>query len=322
MGKENEYIDFEAVLNSLNTGLLNCQSEVFVTNYQDQGSVHVIGAPRSGTTLLTQLMLSHLEVGYINNLTAAFYKSPVYGIRLSRQLLGEDYTSKLDSEYGRTKFIQEPHEFSYFWKLYLDYPDFLQRTYDKNHRIDWKALKKTLYQMTLAYERPIVYKSFQYGFHAQEAVEKMPKTLFVHIERDLYQNAFSILKLRRAQFNNEEEWASIKPVQFDLLKNEDKYKQVIGQVLFLNFEYKKQLALVPEKNKFFINYSDLCKDPAQVIKQLHEIISVHKPLLKREEPSTTLNENITKIPQNIIEEFSKAEIWVRANFPELKTYNV
>lgn len=322
MTNNSKDVDFNKVLSSLNQALSKTQSDVFINDEGDQASVHIIGAPRSGTTLLNQILLTYLDVGYVNNLIAAFFSCPVYGIRLSRQLLGDDFSSQMASEFGRTSYIQEPHEFSYFWKKHLNYPDFLQRTYDENHRINWAELKLSLYQMTLAYNRPMVYKSFQYGFHATEAVIRMPKTLFIHIERDLFQNAYSILKLRRAQFKNEEHWASIKPVQYDLLKNENKYRQIIGQVLFLNHEYKKQLDGVPEHNKLYIGYRKLCLNPSDVIKQLLTKINLHSPVAKSNEPIKILKENIVEIPEDVLEGFRKAEIWVRTQFPELKKYNV
>ncbi len=322
MKEVKEYISFEEVINSLNTALKSSQSEVFIDSKENQPSIHVIGAPRSGTTLLTQLLLTYLNIGYINNLTAAFYKSPVYGIKLSRQLLGENYISQMTSTYGRTKHIQEPHEFSYFWKMHLNYPDFLQRTYDKNHKVNWKDLKEALYQITLAYEKPVVYKSFQFGFHAKEAVKRMPKTLFLHIERDLIQNAFSILKLRSSTLGNEDEWASIKPVQYQILKNENKYRQIIGQILFLNFEYRKQLNDIPEENKLFLDYRDLCIGTDKIIKEVTKKINQFSEVASLGRTIIELEEKREFIPSDIVQGFKEAEDWVRNNFPELKTYNV
>lgn len=320
--EDKKYINFDKVIGSLNEGLIHKQKEIFIDSKGHQASVHVIGAPRSGTTLLTQLLLTYLDIGYINNLTASFYKSPVYGVRLSRHLLGENFTSEMTSKYGRTSHIQEPHEFSYFWKMHLNYPDFLQRTYDVDHSINWESLKEALYQITLAYEKPVIYKSFQYGFHAKEAAKRMPKTIFLHIERDLIQNAYSILQLRKNMLNDENQWASIKPVQYNLLKTENKYRQIIGQVLFLNYEYKKQLDSVPKENKLFIRYNDLCNDTENIIKQVSDKINEHEKVSTLNGSIVKLEENIKDIPNEILEGFKEAEIWVNNNFPEIKRNNV
>ena len=151
---------FEDVLNSLNKQLNKSQSELFKDNLEDQLTVHVIGAPRSGTTLLTQLALSNIEIGYINNYIATFWNAPLYGIHLSKKLLGENYQSNLKSDFGRTLSLQEPHEFGYFWKNQLQYTDHLQQTYNTAHNIPWNDLKTILYQMCNAYGKPILFKLF------------------------------------------------------------------------------------------------------------------------------------------------------------------
>lgn len=312
-----KHLAFDKIINRINDSLLPSHNELFLPIEKDQTTVHIIGAPRSGTTLLTQLLITYLDLGYISNLTATFYKAPIYGIRLSKQLLGENYSSNFQSKYGRTSHIAEPHEFSYFWKMHLNYSDFLQRTYDVNHKVNWENLKEVLYQMVLAYQKPIIFKSFQYGFHATKAVEKMPKTIFLCIQRDLYQNAYSLLKLRQKQFKDEDVWASIKPVQYELLKNENKYRQVIGQVLLLNYEYAKQLLDVPEENKCFIEYSELCNNPKEQLEIFEKKISFHTPIAPIMNTIQSIEEKIDTIPESILEKFKKAEKWVRSSFIEL-----
>ena len=312
-------INFGTVIDSLNNQLLKSQNEIFINNSEEQITLHVIGAPRSGTTLLTQLMSSHLNIGYINNLIAAFWKSPMYGIHLSKKLLGNNYQSNYSSNYGATEKINEPHEFSYFWKYYLNYSDFLQQTYNKEHHIDWDKLKTILYQMCLAYEKPIVFKSFQYGFHAIEAVKAMPKSLFILIKRDVFQNAYSIYKMREKQHNDINIWASIKPHQYYLLKEESVYRQIMGQVMFLNFEYERQLNEILNKNKLILNYEDLCKNPSENLKLIEDKISLlssdeNKIKDYKIESFKVVNK---EIPLEILTEFKKAQKWLIQSFSKL-----
>lgn len=309
---------FEDALSSLNNQLNVSQNELFQENLTDQVTVHVIGAPRSGTTLVTQLALSNIEVGYINNFIATFWNAPLYGIHLSKKILGENYQSDLKSDFGRTTNVQEPHEFGYFWKHQLNYTDHLQQTYIEKHSIPWEKLKNILYQMCAAYTKPILFKSFLYGFHIKEAVQKMPKTLFIYIERDLYQNAYSILKLRRKMFGDETTWASMKPHQYSFLKNENIYRQIMGQVLFLNYEYKKQLALIPDTNKLLLSYSNLCSNTTSTIQQVHSKINELENVNYVAQPESNIKENRVEIPEEILQEFKKAESWLVSNFSELK----
>ena len=252
-------LDFELALKSMNDALSKSEKELYKPIENHQSTIHVIGSPRSGTTLLMQVLLSRLDVGYINNLIATTWKAPLYGIHLSKKLFGADYVSTMQSDFGRTSNILEPHEFGYFWAKTLNYTNFLQKTYDNEHSINWEELKHSLYQMALAFNKPVLFKSFIYGFHSNEAIKKMPKTLFVYIERDIIPNALSILKFRKKVFGDKTFWASMRPHQYHLLKDETIYRQIIGQIMCLNFEYKKQLRNTPDDNKLFIKFNDLCK---------------------------------------------------------------
>lgn len=311
--------DFGTVLSSMNDSLEESQKELFVPVKEEPTTIHVIGTPRSGTTLLTQLLLSHFDIGYINNLIAAFWKAPVYGIHLSKKLLGNNYQSNYTSNFGATSQISEPHEFSYFWKYHLNYDNFLQQTYNKDHKVSWEQLKLILTQMCLANERPMLFKSFQYGFHASEAISHMPNSLFVLIKRDPFQTAFSILKLREKMHKSADVWASIKPYQYHFLKDENNYRQIMGQVLFLNFEYEKQFAKVPKKNKLIISYEELCENTS---KQLHKFSRKLNTISKVEgdtsiPKSNKLKANMLEIPLNVQKEFKEAYDWLITTYPEL-----
>lgn len=315
--KKNE--TFENVLNSLNSQLSKSQIDLFNEVKENMCTIHVIGAPRSGTTLLTQKILTYLKVGYINNFIAAFWNSPLYGIHLSKKLLGDSYSSNFNSDFGRTDNINEPHEFGYFWRKYLQYKDYLQQTYNPEHKILWDELKEILYQMVYAYEKPVLFKSFLYGFHAQEAVEKMPKTLFIHIKRNLYQNSYSILKLRKKMFGDENIWASMKPFQYEFLKEENIYRQIVGQVMFLNLEYEKQFHNIPDENKLQINYTSLCANTKNVLidikDKVENLSNFEVPDFKDIEAAIEVEK---EIPDPILSEFKEAEKWLVNNYPELK----
>ena len=124
------------------------------------------------------------------------------------------------------------------------------------------------------------------------------------------------LKLRLKMNGNEDDWASIMPVQYALLKDENKYRQIIGQILFLNYEYRKQLKDIPIDNKMIISYSTLCEQTENVLKGISEIIN------KNENVDYTyleqdISETIKNIPDDILQELKNAKKWILEKFPEL-----
>lgn len=236
-------------------------------------TLHVIGAPRSGTTLLTQLISTHLEIGYINNLIATFWKAPIFGIHLSKKLLGLRYNSNLSSQYGRTNSIHEPHEFGYFWNFWLRYPDFQQRGIEHEIEVDWKGLSKQLTDMTYAFNLPILFKSFLLGFHSKKMHAVLPKTCFILVERDPIHNATSILKMRKTLVGSIENWVSMRPLTYNSLKSRSPYEQVMGQVLYLQRDYEKQLSAIPESNKISVRYEEVCENPQIFLQKVQRMLT-------------------------------------------------
>lgn len=267
VGKFEKNQGFERVLDGINSELKVFHDSLLET-LENQKNIHVIGVPRSGTTLLMQLMISHFDLGYINNLSATFWNTPIIGIELAKKLLGESYLSSLNSEFGRTSSIQEPHEFGYFWNSILKYPELKDMGKGHEKNVDWITLNKLINNMCKTYGKPMVFKSFLLGFHSSTYFKQNSESRFIYIKRDPIENAHSILKLRRELLGDENLWGSIKPQQYEELKNRNKFEQIAGQVLFLDKKYQQLLEEVPETHKVILNYEDLCFDPGVVFDEI------------------------------------------------------
>lgn len=261
-------MEFEKILNSINENLFASETALYKELPEDKATIHIIGSPRSGTTLLNQIISSCMDVGYINNLIAAFWKTPVHGIVLSKKLIGINYNSDYSSDFGKTNSVFEPHEFTYFWSYLLKYNKIAQLPDKHDMNIDWQYLKLVLINMCNAFETSIVFKSLYLGWHMQSALKVLSKTLFLFVERDILDNAWSLLQIRKKYFGTYTEWASIKPLQYEDLINLDPYQQVIAQVHLLNKSYKKQLELIPSANFLTIKYEELCLHPQEVLNNI------------------------------------------------------
>ena len=155
-------------------------------------SYFVIGAPRSGTTILTQLITYFANVGFIDNLAASFWRTPEVGVLLSRKLIKEhEFVGR--SSFGGTNDISEPHEFGAFWRRYLGYPDTSQI---ENHKVVWKPLIEKLDNISSIYELPVIYKVFQLMWHLSEFHTLKPDSKWIWITRNESENTSSILRYR------------------------------------------------------------------------------------------------------------------------------
>ena len=107
--------DEESFLIRLNNNLARTEHLYFQPVQEQLPNIFIIGAPRSGTTLLSQLITFVLDIGYINNFIARFWEAPLQGIRLSNIINTNLRQISFNSTHGVTSNLNGPHEFGYYW---------------------------------------------------------------------------------------------------------------------------------------------------------------------------------------------------------------
>jgi Sulfotransferase family len=239
---------------------------------EEHPTLHIVGAPRTGTTLLHQVVASGLEVGYVNHLVAAFWRAPVYGISLSRKLGLDEPDSSFESGFGRTHGIAEPHEFGYFWNDHLRYPDLSERPPGHEDTIDWARLRRAIVNMAHASGRPLVFKPMLLAWHLERMAEQMPRTCYVWIRREQRQTALSLLSMRQALFGSLDEWASLRPGGPAWLADEQPWRQVAAQVIVLERTIESAFERLDPGSTLVVRYEELCASPRETLERIRDLL--------------------------------------------------
>lgn len=272
----------EELLETLNAALAPVEEAEYRELDEVYPTLHVIGVPRSGTTLLYQLVAAGLEVGYVSNLVAAFWRAPVLGLRLARKLGLDRFEPSFDSSFGRTRGVGEPHEFGYFWNHHLGYPGLSALPTDHDDAIDWGHLRRVLLNLAHWNEGPIAFKPMLLTWHLERMAREMPKTSYVWIRRDLHTTALSLLEMRKELFGSYESWASLRPNGPDWLAGEPPWRQVAAQVVVLERTIEEALGRVGE-GVLQVEYEELCADPVRVLERIRALLGAkgYEPALRR-----------------------------------------
>ena len=255
--------------------VLNQQLHLWeVSTYQDFPEEHpflfVFGVPRSGTTLLGQVVAHCLDVGYINNFSARFWLAPVTGIRLAKILLDGEKTTRFESYYATTKDLADIHEFGYFWRYWLkkeDLADFVH-TRANEDIIDWPGLKRMLLNIQNEFSKAVAFKSIFGAYHIERFLQVFDKSMFIYIERDPVDNAISILRAREKFYTDTRLWWSTVPLEYEQLKNLPTPEQIGGQVYHLRRFYEQQFEAVSHERIVKITYKEMCENPAQILDKI------------------------------------------------------
>ncbi|MDF1749154.1 MAG: sulfotransferase [Alphaproteobacteria bacterium] len=258
----------EAMLEALNSRLLDIVSHAAAI---DQPLLFVTGAPRSGTTLLSQAIAGYFNLGFIDNLAAKFWSAPDIGIRLSRMTFGMDRVPEAMSDFGRTKG-SNIHGFHFFWmnQLQLTWVDDLFSD-PVDRGVDWQVLGSLLGGIQQADGRAFLMKGYYPSYYMRRFCDLSPNVLFIRINRNLLDQAASIREARLSELGRDDVWWSMQPPEIYDLVQKSPAEQISGQILGLNRYFDRQ-SQDPTVRCLDLDYDALCENPKALLMQIGEFV--------------------------------------------------
>ena len=237
----------------------------------------IVGAPRSGTTLLYQLIASTGQFGYINNLLAGSWEFPVVTVSLLLRNYPL-YDFKLftaDSEFGATKHPLAPHEFGYFWRRWLPIRHSGEELVESiiESKENAGVFRRCLGALEDVMQKPLVFKNLRVVSFIERISEILPMALFLWISRDSLFNAQSILIWKRVKWGGGTKWGPIRsPIYYSLIRELDEYEQAVAEVYYAGRVIKSSLAKIHRSRYFSLNYEELCLRPHEIVKKVLKFV--------------------------------------------------
>ncbi|MEM7782972.1 MAG: sulfotransferase [Planctomycetota bacterium] len=229
-------------------------------------NIFIVGAPRSGTTLLLQMIVAAFDIGYISNLAACFWKRPELGVLLSKKLLGRPNLST-ESNYGQTVGPEQPHEFGGFWRRVLGYESMSQ---SERPEIVWELVEAELDRIAAAWDRPVVYKVFQLYWHLAEFHRRRPAR-WIWVQRDPVENAASLLRLMNLRNCG---FTSAVPESVSEFDATERWQQATVQTLCLDRWLASQWEQIDDGSKMIVGLSDLRTNPQAQLNRIGQFLGM------------------------------------------------
>jgi len=217
--------------------------------------VVVVGAPRSGTTIVAQVLLNALPVGYFNNLTSVFPRAPIVANRLlGRWVRGPREAYR--SFYGRTSGLGGPNDGLYLWDRWLG-----EDRYAPPSRLA-PEVREEMARFFGAFEqatgRPLVTKNNALATQATAVAEALPTARFIAVRRKAPYVVQSILRARETiQGDRKRPYGVGAPGA----ANGSPIEEVCAQVLYHERRYREQEAALGADRFWVVDYEDVCRDP-------------------------------------------------------------
>ena len=237
--------------------------------------VFIVGAPRSGSTLLSQTLAQTGLFSYVSNFVARFWRAPYVGM-LIEDALGirklerdQSYVSR----FGVTEGWAGPHEFGYFWSRWFRFGETHQLDARGLEEIDLDALRKELAALESVHNKPLCFKYLPFGLHIPFLAKHFENSIFVLCRRQPVYNMQSLLLARSKILGDEGHWWSLRPKEYSDLLSTSPYEQIAGQIYYTLKEIETGFSSLSPERFLHILYDDLCSQPRVEVNRIVETVS-------------------------------------------------
>lgn len=224
----------------------------------DLSPIFIVGAPRTGSTILYQALTNLYQVTYIDNFAAKWFRNLRFGVWLSKKMFGDAPHNNYRAQHGSTQAfgLHAPSECGAFWYRWLS----RERHFVDHRELPRSALdmiRKEVLGVTCKYGRPFLFKNLNAGQRLRLIREAFPGARIIYIKRDPRYVVMSILRARESLGIKRGHWWSIKPRNYKELIELDEAEMCACQVSFIESQIEEDLDLFPKEQIFHVHFNDL-----------------------------------------------------------------
>ncbi|GAA3706779.1 hypothetical protein GCM10022421_12350 [Oceanisphaera sediminis] len=270
--------------------------------------VFIIGAPRTGSTILYQTITNQFDVLYIDNLVCKFNKNFFFGFWLSNKLFKQKAHNCFSSNHGATKGLRSPSECGGFWYRWLP----RDRHFIDHQGVTDKMVKEIREEISSVinkYDKPLVFKNLNAGQRLRLLSKAFPEAKFIYARREPEYTAQSILLAKRKLGIKENSFWSIMPKSVSELNKLEWPEQIVRQIFDIEKQISEDSALF-EKDRFsIVNYLDLNQKTVSDVGRFlnfnerqeceSAIINLTERLVLNESEISLLNKEIKKLDWSV-----------------------
>ena len=229
-----------------------------------QPLIIVVGAPRTGTTLMELVLINHLPVAFINNLTVLFPRSPIVANWIFGRFLNKKRSFPYSSFYGKTPNLAGPSDALYIWDRWLGkdrkkIPESLSSTQQTDLRQFFGAFE----QFT---GKPLVTKNNNLNVGASLVANICKNAYFICMTRNPLYLAQALLRARMDIHGDVERPYGLSD-QTETT-SENFIEDVCRQVLFHEYKIREQQQLIGSDRFWIVPYETMCAAPDALVERV------------------------------------------------------
>jgi len=234
--------------------------------------VFIVGAPRSGSTLLFQVISDSFDIGFLTNAHCKWFGFPTIATAAQTNK-NRKQSSCYESKDGVISGKYGPSECGEWWyRFFRRSPAFVTCGDVEPQKMN--RFRRSLLYLESSIGKPVVFKNLYASLRIGPIRSVVPESLFVVVFRNEIDNATSILNGRFRNMGSFEEWWSVPPPNIEVLRTLPVYEQVINQVREINQTIidSLKLASVPPEDIVVVPYEKLCLNPEACMDEVEVLL--------------------------------------------------
>ncbi|WP_164116036.1 sulfotransferase [Sphingorhabdus sp. Alg239-R122] len=235
--------------------------------------IFIIGAPRSGTSLLYELMITRFHFSYISNLAHRFYLMPLAATWLGKSRITA-WRGNFTSRFGHIAGWGAPNEGGWVWRRWLADGDWTDGSdFDETHIPDLRALTGGLAGIM---DAPFLNKNVMHSNRLHLMHKIWPDAIFIHVRRDVASNVRSIVRAERKEggpAHDGDHWWSVRPSIARDYIGENDVARATAQVIGVDQDINRDIVAVGAQKLLRLDYAQICNDPAATMDKIADFLS-------------------------------------------------
>ena len=251
-------------------GMMPLERGLMANDAKASPPVFIIGAPRSGTSLLYELMITRFRFSYMSNAAHRFYRTPLAASRLFRTPIRE-WQGNFTSKYGHIDGWGAPNEGGWIWQRWLNDGDWRDAS-----GFETRA-KDELRRLTAGFENvlggPFLNKNVMHSNRLRLMDAIWPDALFVEVTRDVLDNARSIVRAERAEQGPDKHgdiWWSVRPKLASDHAGKPDTERAIAQVIGVERDIAADIETIGSERLLSIDYGEMCANSETALNRIRD----------------------------------------------------
>ena len=219
----------------------------------------VVGAPRSGTTLVYQTLARYLDTTYFSNLTSLFPDAPLAGTRMFHWL-PQRQSADFRNFYGQTAGLNGPNDGFSIWNQWLGEDRYIPRT--DLSRDEERAMEQFFSAWCATFGKPFLNKNNRNTGCLDLLSRAIPQSSFVVVRRNPVLVAQSLINARlQVQGDKSVGWGLHSHASNGTTDPLAYVDDVCDQVLQIEADLDKRLEHIPASRIVDFTYEGFCEAP-------------------------------------------------------------